>query len=248
MIRRIIAHRGYSAKYPENTMLAFTKAVEYGADGIELDIQLTKDGEVVICHDERIDRTSNGKGLIKDMTLAELKQFAFNNGMINLDDADEVNTSLPTLREFLEWFQSTDIMVNIEFKTAFINYPNIVSKTVELVKEFSVSERVIFSSFHHYTIQAVKAMDANLECGFLTIANLINPGEYCLAHGVENYHPLYLSLLSAPEAVENCHANKININAYTADKAEDIQALLDLGIGGVITNEVEVAVKLAQAS
>ena len=66
---QIISHRGYSAKYPENTMIAFQKAVEVGTHGIELDVQLSKDGEIVICHDETINRTSNGTGYIKDMTL-----------------------------------------------------------------------------------------------------------------------------------------------------------------------------------
>ena len=74
---QIISHRGYSAKYPENTMIAFQKAVECGTHGIELDVQLSKDGEVVICHDETIDRTSNGTGYIKDMTVEELKKYDF---------------------------------------------------------------------------------------------------------------------------------------------------------------------------
>ena len=68
------AQRGYSGKYPENTMLAFKKAVEAGADGIELDVQLSKDNRIVICHDETVDRTTNGKGYIKDITLEELQK------------------------------------------------------------------------------------------------------------------------------------------------------------------------------
>ena len=70
---RVFAHRGYSGKYPENTMLAFREAEKVGADGIELDVQLTKDGQIVIIHDETLNRTTNGKGYVKDYTLAELK-------------------------------------------------------------------------------------------------------------------------------------------------------------------------------
>ena len=71
---KIYAHRGFSEKYPENTMLAFEKAVEIGVDGIELDVHLTKDNELVIIHDEDVKRTTNGEGLVKDMTLEELKK------------------------------------------------------------------------------------------------------------------------------------------------------------------------------
>jgi glycerophosphoryl diester phosphodiesterase len=72
---KVMAHRGYSGKYPENTMLAFEEAAKTGADGIELDVQLTKDGQVVVIHDERIDRTTDGSGWVKDYTYEELKKF-----------------------------------------------------------------------------------------------------------------------------------------------------------------------------
>lgn len=242
---KIIAHRGYSGKFPENTMLAFTKAVEYGAQGLELDIQLTKDGEVVICHDEKIDRTSNGQGYIVEHTLEELKQYEFRNNMTDLEDETEENIKIPTLVEFLDWFQTTDLMVNIEFKTSYIAYDGIVEKTIDLVKERSLNERVIFSSFNHETIKLVKAIDQSLACGFLTVANLLNPGEYCDKYGVEYYHPMFLSALHTPTIVDECKKYGVGINAYTANERKYIQALIVLGIDGVITNEVELAVELA---
>lgn len=243
---KIIAHRGFSGKYPENTMLAFTKSLEYGADGVELDIQLTKDGEVVICHDEIINRTSNGEGFIKDYTLAELKEFIFDNQMENLDDATEDNLKIPTLSEFLDWFKSTEMMVNIEFKTSIIPYPSIVEKTVRLVKERRLQERVIFSSFNHDTIKKVKALDDTLECGFLTVANLLEPGRYCHTYNVEYYHPVYVSLQLTPEIIENCKQYGIGINTYTVNEKADIQKFLELNIDGIITNEVELALELAK--
>lgn len=243
---KIIAHRGFSGKYPENTMLAFTKSLEYGADGVELDIQLTKDGEVVICHDEIINRTSNGEGFIKDYTLAELKEFIFDNQMENLDDATEDNLKIPTLSEFLDWFKSTEMMVNIEFKTSIIPYPGIVEKTVMLVKERGLQERVIFSSFNHDTIKKVKALDDTLKCGFLAVANLLEPGRYCSKYNVEYYHPVYVSLQLTPEIIENCKQYGIGINTYTVNEKADIQKFLELNIDGIITNEVELAVGLAQ--
>lgn len=81
MMTKIFAHRGASGYAPENTLEAFALAMEMGADGIELDVQLTKDGEVVVIHDEVIDRVSNGKGLVKDYTLVQLRKFSFDNHM-----------------------------------------------------------------------------------------------------------------------------------------------------------------------
>ena len=106
---RNFAHRGYSGKYPENTMLAFRKAVEAGADGIELDVQLTRDGEPVIIHDELVDRTTDGTGRVKDFTLAELQAL----------DASYIYTGqygrnpIPTLREYCELVKDLPIVTNI---------------------------------------------------------------------------------------------------------------------------------------
>ena len=107
------AHRGFSGKYPENTMLAFQKAYEAGADGIELDVQLTKDGQVVVIHDEKVDRTTNGTGLVRDYTLEELRKL----------DASYIYTGemgfnpIPTFEEYCAWVAGTDLVTNIELKT-----------------------------------------------------------------------------------------------------------------------------------
>ena len=118
---KIFAHRGFSGKYPENTMLAFEKAVELGVDGIELDVHLTKDNELVIIHDEDIKRTCDGEGLVKDMTLEELKKFdasATFRGVYGF-------CGIPTLREYFELVKDTDIITNIELKTGVYDYPTI---------------------------------------------------------------------------------------------------------------------------
>ena len=118
------AHRGFSGKYPENTLLAFEKAIEAQADGIELDVQLTKDGEIVIIHDETIDRTTNGKGLVADYIYEELEKF----------DASYIYTGqfgfnkIPTLREYFNLIKDTNIVTNIELKTGINEYQGIEEK------------------------------------------------------------------------------------------------------------------------
>ena len=109
----IFAHRGASSYAPENTIPAFILAYEQGADGIELDVQMTKDGEVVVIHDETIDRVSNGTGAVKDYTLDELRKFSFHSHMPKY----EANAQIPTLAETLRLAASWNIKVNIELKT-----------------------------------------------------------------------------------------------------------------------------------
>ena len=119
------AHRGFSGKYPENTLLAFQKALDEGVDGIELDVQLTSDGEVVIIHDEKVDRTTDGEGLVVSYTLEQLKKL----------DASYIYKGemgfnpIPTLREYFELVKDSPIVTNIELKTGINEYPGLPDDT-----------------------------------------------------------------------------------------------------------------------
>ena len=150
---KIFAHRGASAYAPENTMEAFELAAKQGADGIELDVHVTKDGEVVVTHDEKIDRVSNGSGFIKDMTLRELKRLSFHNHMESY-----VGVGIPTLREVLEYVSTTNMDVNIELKTGIYWYPQIEEKTAFIVQETGMHDRVIYSSFNHHSIARLRKL------------------------------------------------------------------------------------------
>ncbi len=108
---KIFAHRGASGYAPENTLDAFALAMDMGADGIELDVQMTKDDEVVVIHDETIDRVSDGKGMVKDYTLEQLREFSFDNHMEGYE-----HVSIPTLNEVLELVKPSKMEVNVELK------------------------------------------------------------------------------------------------------------------------------------
>ena len=126
---RIWAHRGASGYAPENTLEAFKLAIDEKADGIELDVQLTKDKELVVIHDEKIDRTSNGKGYVKDYTLDELKKFNFNYGNEKYEEV-----KIPTLKEVYELLKPTNLIINVEIKTGIIFYEGIEEKVLKLAK------------------------------------------------------------------------------------------------------------------
>ncbi len=145
----VLGHRGYSAKYPENTLLAFRKAIEAGADGIELDVWLTKDGEVVVIHDETVDRTSNGSGKVKEMTLEELKALDFGSG-----------EKIPTLEEVFEVVPE-DAIVNVEIKDA-----DAVEKTADIIGGNNPG-RVIVSSFLIDALREYRKLDSETKLGIL---------------------------------------------------------------------------------
>ena len=126
------AHRGASGYAPENTLAAFEKAVELGADGVELDIQLTKDDEIVVIHDEKIDRTSDGEGWVKDYTLEELRGFNYNRTKPEYEHAD-----IPTMREVFELLKPTGLFINIEIKTGVFFYEKIEEKILWIWKTVS---------------------------------------------------------------------------------------------------------------
>ena len=120
-------HRGASGYAPENTMAAFEKAVEMGADGIELDVQLTKDGELVVIHDETIDRVSDGSGWVKDFTYAKLIKHNFNRTHPEYEHAQ-----IPTLEEVYALIKPTDLTINVEIKTGVVFYPEIEERVLDL--------------------------------------------------------------------------------------------------------------------
>ena len=232
------AHRGFSGKYPENTLLAFEKAVEAQADGIELDVQLTKDGEIVIIHDETIDRTTNGKGLVVDYTYEELEKF----------DASYIYTGqfgfnkIPTLREYFNLIKDTNIITNIELKTGINEYKGIEEKVYNLIKEFQLENRVIISSFNHYSVLRMKAIAPRIKCGFLTETWILNPSKYIKNYCAECYHPHFAML--TPKIVKELKTLGIEINTWTVNKEEDIRDMIAKGIDIIIGNFPDLTKKI----
>ncbi len=224
------AHRGFSGKYPENTLLAFKKAIDEGVDGIELDVQFTKDKEIVIIHDETIDRTTDGKGNVFDYTYEELEKF----------DASYIYkgkmgfNKIPTLREYFELIKETNIITNIELKTGVNEYLGIEEKVLELIKEFHMEERVIISSFNHYSILRMKKIAPQIKCGFLSETWIIDSGKYTKNFNVECYHPQFSMLTE--EIVKELKCFGIEINTWTVNEEKDIKDLILKGVDIVIGN------------
>ena len=161
---KIWAHRGCSQRYPENTLLAFKKAVEIkNLTGIELDIQLTRDGQMVVIHDEKVDRTTEGIGCVKDYTLTELKRLH-----IYADEAP--SQSIPTMDEVFDVMEKgikAGMKLNIELKTGVCPYPGIEEKIVELVYKRGFQKSVVYSSFSALSLERIRKLDPAAETGVL---------------------------------------------------------------------------------
>ena len=238
----IFAHRGFSGRYQENTMLAFQKVWEQTkADGIELDVQMTKDGELVIMHDETLDRTTNGSGILKDYTLAELKTLSVG---INFKGVLPRQT-IPTVREYLAWLKSTTLITNIELKTSIEPYPGIEDKLVALVKEYGVEKQVWFSSFNHLSIKRILELMPDAYCGLLTETWMLDYGKYCAEHGAATANVIRY-YCQKPEFIQECHAHGIKVQAWTVNEVELMEELISKGVDVLITNHPDKATKLLQ--
>lgn len=227
---KVFAHRGFSGKYPENTMLAFKKAAEVGCYGIELDVQLTKDDEIVIMHDETIDRTTSGTGNVRDYTYQELCLV----DCYGKFEGEYEFQRIPTLREYLTWVKDTGLVTNIELKNSVYYYEHLEEKVIDMVREFKMEDRVIFSSFNLVSINKCKKMLPEVPMGYLMEVRMDNMGFFTKENGVEYYHPdkNYLT----EEMVQDCHAHGIGVNVWTVNKKDLMKQLNSWNVDGIFTN------------
>lgn len=161
---KIWAHRGCSQRYPENTLLAFEKAAGIkGLTGIELDIQLTKDGEMVVIHDEKVDRTTDGTGYVRDYTLTELKELCIDAGV-------NPGQRIPTIAEVLDLLKpamNLGLQLNIELKNSKIPYEGMEQKIVDLIHNRGLQKNVVYSSFSALSLEQLHRIDEQAELGIL---------------------------------------------------------------------------------
>ena len=235
-----IAHRGFSGQYPENTLLAFQKALEAGADGNEFDVHLTRDGVPVIHHDENLQRTTNGTGLIGDYTFDELRQL---NAAFRFDGQFGAQR-IPSLQEYFEMVKGTKVLSNIELKTGIIHYPDIEKRVLTIIDEFNCREDVIVSSFNHYSIQIFKKHAPDVQIGVLEESCLIDPGGYAKSLSAEWYHPEIHALTDV--SLQNLRANQIKINTWTINEETDMRNAIAMKLDGVITNHPDIFARILQ--
>jgi len=233
----IWAHRGASGHAPENTLEAFALAAKMGADGVELDVRFTKDGEIVIAHDEKLDRISNGQGLIGEYTYEQLLAFDFGYKFYG----EVRGIKIATLRQVYELLEPTGLMINIEIKGSDMDMP---ARCIEIAKEFHMEDRTHFSAFCHKLLLKVHEVAPEMQVAPLYSNNLVYAWDYCGFLQASAVHPLFSQVLEDEKYVENCHNKGVKVNVWTANTEKDIQTLLEASCDGIITNYPDLAIKL----
>ena len=242
MKTQVWAHRGASAYAPENTLLAFETAIKHNADGVELDVQLTKDGELVVIHDEKIDRTSNGNGFVKDYNLSELKKFNFNRSFPQYGCVP-----IATLEEVYELLKPTNLTINVELKTGIIFYEGIEEKLINLAAKMNIEHRIIYSSFNHYSLLNLRKLKTDTKIGLLFQDIFVNIPDYAVKLGADALHPAGY-ILQLHKFIEESKEKNLKLHVWTVDDEVHIKRCKELGIDAVITNKPDVARRIIDLS
>ncbi|PRS80304.1 MULTISPECIES: glycerophosphodiester phosphodiesterase [unclassified Bacillus (in: firmicutes)] len=240
---KIFAHRGFKGIYPENTMIAFEQALHSGADGIELDVQLTKDGKLAVIHDEKLNRTTNMKGLVKDHTYEELKAGDASHSFYEETGA----VSIPLLEEVLELVtQQSSLIINIELKNSIYRYPGIEEKVKEQIEHFQIEDRVLVSSFHHGSLALFHKLMPHVELAVLTMDVIHQPEMYLKTVPARGYHPNIKGAGVTKEVVSALRAAQQVIRPFTVNSEKQMKSMFSLGVDGIFTDFPDRAVKIRE--
>jgi glycerophosphoryl diester phosphodiesterase len=241
----VIAHRGASAYYPENTIESFQAAIAMGADMVELDVQLSRNGEVVVFHDEKLSRCTNGKGKISDYTLVELKKLDAGRWF----GKEYQGAKIPTLEEVVSLCRDK-IAVNIEIKTEAVseNIRNgIEEKSLNIVEIGGMREHVVFSSYDPRAIRHLKEIDRTVAAAVdVAAAVLFEKGYYGSKFPSEIIELLGADAFNCSKNelskkwLMNLKLNNIPVNIYTVNDKKNMRRFLELGVSGIFTNKPDI--------
>lgn len=238
MARKVlnIAHRGASAYTPENTLPAFEQALELGADMIELDLHISKDRELVVIHDATLERTTNGRGRVREKDLFQLKALDAGSWFSPFFS----RTRIPTLKEVLELAKGK-VQLDIEVKGWGIE-----ERGVNLIRDYSLLDQVLMTSFDHKALLRIKEIEPSIKTGALLarrprdmadIAQRVKTDILCIEH----------SIIREGD-IEACHKKGISLYLWTVNDPRRMEYLIDLGVDGIITDYPDVLRKILQPS
>lgn len=226
----IWAHRGARREAPENTLPAFELAVAQGADGIELDVQLSADGAVVVIHDETVDRTTNGHGPVVGHRLAQLQRMDASAGM-----AGHLGVQIPTLEQTLDLLAPSKLRLNIELKNSEEDYPGLEEKVLAAVAAHDLADRVVLSTFNHYSLKRLQALGATSQLGMLYTDPLYKPWRYASRLGVGAIHPPVRFVLGGGW-VRHAQAAGLAVRPWVVNSERALGRMIRWGVDGVFTD------------
>ncbi len=252
---KIWAHRGCSQRYPENTLLAFEKAAAIkGLAGIELDIQLTKDKELVVIHDERVDRTTEGIGYVRDFTLSQLKK-------LHIYAGDNPSQKIPTMEEVFDLLEGclrqasrtnaghnihnmgAGFQLNIELKNSIFPYEGMEEEIVRMVHERGLQDSIVYSTFYAKSLARLKKLDTHAELAILDAKASDCVYKLKGGCGAAAIHPFWREIDLAAQELEGMTVRAWMSGHLYPEKPTgtklDLEALGKTGITDIILNEPE---------
>lgn len=238
----LFAHRGFSGMYPENSPLAFRMAAEKtNADGIESDVHISKDGQLVIFHDASVERTSNGTGFIRDLTYAQLLELDIG----AWKSPEFAGQHIWTLGQLLDFCREARMLLNLELKNYEVFYDGLEQRVIDEVCARGMQERVFVSSFNHISMQRFKDLCPEIETGLLYDKPLLDMEHYLLPSNADNMHPRYMLLQYQPELMDLFHSRGMKVNTWTVNDEADMRDMIHRGVDGIISNYPDLLCRVA---
>ncbi len=229
----IIAHRGASALAPENTLAAFQLALDLGADGIELDVMLTVDGQLAVIHDSTLERTTNGSGKVVRFSLAELQALDAGSKF----DPRFQNEMIPSLDQVFEALGGR-LLINVELKNYSSPLDRLTETVIDCIARHGLSDGILISSFNPINLSKAARLAPRIPRGLLTEpgkSGRLLRGWLGRRFNYDALHPYYADV--DPEMLAYQHARGKQVNVWTVDAAEDLLAMRGLGVDMIITND-----------
>jgi glycerophosphoryl diester phosphodiesterase len=238
----VIAHRGFSGVAPENTIAAFKKAIDLGVDMIELDVHLSKDGQVVVIHDDTLNRTTNGKGKVANYTLNELKQLDAGSWFGNQFSGEKI----PTLKEVLELTRG-QMLLNIELKIGELGQytmMDLTDRSLQEVEKTGVLNQVIFASFAPSAIDRIIGKNPKIPVALIYNQSWTFPQEVT---GGRSIPVLSCSgKVLTQTNISKTHQRGMKVIAWTLNTEEHMQHFLNMGVDGIVTDYPDRLIKILQ--
>lgn len=238
---RVFGHRGAMGYAPENTFASFERAVALGVDAIELDVHLTADGEVVVIHDPLLERTTSGRGLVGEHTLAEIRALDAGASFAG----ESAGQQVPTLDETLAWARGRCVL-DIEIKGGPAPYPGIEARVVDLIRRHDMTDQTIVISFDHPTVARVRALAPEQSTGTLYSCRPIDPVGLARAAGANAILPFWA--YCDAETVEQAHAAGLSVHPWATSEPAAIAALASLGVDSICSNHPDRVVAVVRAA
>lgn len=239
----LLAHRGFSEVYPENSPLAFRAAAEEtDCDGFESDCHLSRDGQIIVFHDASLERTSNGRGRLADHTYAQLLELDIG----AWKDPRFAGQHIWTLEQLLDFCRETGKCLNLELKNYEIFYQGLEEKVIAAIVSHRMEEQVFVSSFNHLSMERFHQLNPELSTGLLYDKPLLDMASYIQRTTANSMHPKYLLLQYQSELVDLYHSHGMQVHTWTVNAEADMRDMIARGVDGIISNRPDLLCRVAR--